>query len=70
MTAESWLGHQNVSLRAGGGSDFVKSMGGLTFLINGQEAGTIDSLSTDLVNTWILNLPISWQMTVLSILGS
>ena len=49
MTADSWLGHQNVSFRAGpslpyGGSSWiVKTRGGQTFLITVQVAAAVDS---------------------------
>lgn len=46
-----------------------KTRGGLTFLITGQDAATINSLSVDLVSPWLQNLPASWQVTVQSILG-
>ena len=60
MTADSWLGQQNVSFKAGpspphgGGSGFVKTRGGLTFLINGQGTAAVDSLSVDSVSSKIL----------------
>ena len=75
VTADSCLGHQNVSFKAGpspphaGGSAFVKTKGGLAFLITGRGTAAIDSLSIDPVSTWLQNLPTSWQMAVLSVLG-
>ena len=65
MTADSWLGHQNVSFKARafpspwGGSRFMKTRGGLIFLIIGQDAAAIDSLF-DPVSAWLQSLPTSW----------
>ena len=53
----------------GGGSGFVKTRGGLAFLITGQSTAAIDSPSIDPVSVWLQNLSTSCQMTLLSILG-
>ena len=45
----------------GGDSGFVKTRDGLTFRITVQEAAATDSLSIDLVSTWLQNVPTSWQ---------
>ena len=55
VTADSWLGHQNVRFKAeptppcggGCGSGFVKTRGGLTFLVTGQGTAATDSLYVD-----------------------
>ena len=57
------------SLPHAGGSGFVKTKGGLTFLVTGRDTAAIDSLSIDPRSAYLQNLPTSWQMTILSILG-
>ena len=51
----------------GSGPGFMKTRGGLNFLITGQDSAVVDSF--DLVSAWIQNLPTCWQMTILSIQG-
>ena len=46
-----------------------ENQGWLSSLKTGEGTAAIGPLSIDLVSTWLQNLPISWQMTVLSILG-
>lgn len=56
MNADPWLDHQDVPFKAGpsaphgGGSGFVKTRGGLAFLVTGRGTATVDSLSIDLVS--------------------
>lgn len=52
-----------------GGSGFVKTKGGLTFLVTGRDTAAIDSLSIGLLSAWLQNLLTYWQVSVLSTLG-
>ena len=44
----------------GGGSGLVKTRGGLTFLVTGQDAVALDTVSIDPASAWPQDLPMSW----------